>query len=805
MIDFIKIKWLKTISVSLIFFILTPSLIFAQNDSLAVLNISEINYKISKAKRIISKINFVDNDKNEIARVDSILDYQKIFLEKQADEFYSFKASSLSKVFLANTSRIWNEYGNSLKKLNKNNTHRFEQTDEDSRVLSSLSSEFTSLKKQIDGKQGFKIIIQRVDQLLVEIETKKVEHYTFLKKTIVVEDKLDSLIKYVDQTLNYTQDLLNLKKINTFKLTDPWIWNTEFEDGKYPNFSSRIYKAWYENQKLVVNQVVLVKNQIPLYIFYSLLIIAFVFFSRKTYLNMNFTEGNDGYIPISRILINNHIPLSIALVIALLLVMFPSAPILLSNFSASIVLILTTFILRNSISKNDITLIVNYFIIITIYNLEILAWYFGGYSRLYFLAEIGTALFLLISYYFAFLKNTSINSEFTTYSKKYLPIIIYAYIISAIAQIVGFLNLSILLNKILAIIPIITIIIFMVFKVLNVFAMTLSQLLLAKFPVFGEVFPKHLKRMFTINKIVLIIVWIKLIANAFQLDRTLNQLYLDFLDYTFTESSYSITVGDILAFFIIVFTTYYLSSITSKLLSNEKVKSGRKTPRGFFSATSLSLRMIFVIFGGSLAMAKIGLDLSKFTIIAGALGVGIGFGLQDLVNNFISGLILIFGRPIQTGDTVEVDNLLGRVKEIGIRSSVLVTYDGAEILVPNSLLISNKLTNWTLSDNQKRVEILIGVEYGSDLEQVLEVLETSASRVDSIMKTPQPKALFMDFGDSSLNFRLRFWVSYEDGLTSKSEVSVIIYKMLTEKGITIPFPQLDVHHFNTNENNESNK
>ncbi|MCK5788660.1 MAG: mechanosensitive ion channel, partial [Chlamydiia bacterium] len=132
----------------------------------------------------------------------------------------------------------------------------------------------------------------------------------------------------------------------------------------------------------------------------------------------------------------------------------------------------------------------------------------------------------------------------------------------------------------------------------------------------------------------------------------------------------------------------------------------------------------------------------------------------------------------------------------GIRSSVLVTYDGAEILVPNSLLISNKLTNWTLSDNKRRVEILVGVEYGSDLEEVLEVLEISASRVDSILKNPQPKALFMDFGDSSLNFRLRFWVAYEDGLTSKSDVSVIIYKMLAEKGITIPFPQLDVHHFN---------
>ena len=93
---------------------------------------------------------------------------------------------------------------------------------------------------------------------------------------------------------------------------------------------------------------------------------------------------------------------------------------------------------------------------------------------------------------------------------------------------------------------------------------------------------------------------------------------------------------------------------------------------------------------------------------------------------------------------------------------------------------------------------MVGVEYGSDLEEVLDILEISASRVDYILKTPQPKALFIDFGDSSLNFKLRFWVSYEDGVASKSDVSVIIYKMLAEKGITIPFPQLDVHHFNNN-------
>ena len=803
MTNLFKVKHLKTIIISLLLIIISPSIYSSETDSLAVLNISEINYKIEKAKRIIFKINFVENDKNEISRIDSILDQQKIFIDKQAEEFYSFKPNSLSKVFLANTFRIWNEYSNHLKKLNKNNTHRFEQTDEDSRTLSQLSKDFTLLKNQINGQQGFDIIIQRVDELLVKIELKKVEHYAFLKKTIEVEDKVDELTISVDKTLNYTQDLLNQKKINTFKLTDPTIWNVQLDDGKYPNTLSRVSRAWYENKKLIVNQVSLVKDQIPYYIFYSILLLLFIYSISKTYTVMQFKDDSDGYISINRILISNPIPISIAMVISLLLIMFPSVPILLSNILASIMLILTSLILKKSISKDESKLIVNYFLILTLYNFEILAWYFGGYARLYFFTEIGIALFLLISYYYAFLKNTKQDSELTTYAKKYIPIIIYSYIVSAIAQVVGFLNLSILLNKILAIIPMITILIYMVFRVFNIFVITISQIITTKLPVVNEIFPKHLKIMFSINKLMLIYIWVRLIGNAFQLDRTISQFFIDILDYSFSEGEHSITFGNILGFLIILFLTYYISKLTTKILSNNKIRNSRKTPRGFFSATSLSLRMVFVIIGGSFAMSEIGIDPSKFAFIAGALGVGIGFGLQDLVNNFISGLILIYGRPIQTGDTVEVDNLLGRVKEIGIRSSVLVTYDGAEILVPNSLLISNKLTNWTLSDNQRRVEILIGVEYGSDLEEVLDILEVSASRIDSILKTPQPKALFMEFGDSSINFRLRFWVAYEDGLTAKSEVSILIYKILAEKGITIPFPQLDVHHFN-NSNGENN-
>jgi len=153
------------------------------------------------------------------------------------------------------------------------------------------------------------------------------------------------------------------------------------------------------------------------------------------------------------------------------------------------------------------------------------------------------------------------------------------------------------------------------------------------------------------------------------------------------------------------------------------------------------------------------------------------------------------------GDTVEVDTLLGRVSNIGIRSSTLTTYDGAEVVVPNSNLISNQLINWTLSDNKKRVEIKVGAAYGSDPNQIIDLLLQAALQHDKVLKDPEPRPLFTGFGESSLNFRLLIWVRFEDGLQTQSDVEINVYNLFKANNIVIPFPQVDVH-FAKNDNAE---
>lgn len=216
--------------------------------------------------------------------------------------------------------------------------------------------------------------------------------------------------------------------------------------------------------------------------------------------------------------------------------------------------------------------------------------------------------------------------------------------------------------------------------------------------------------------------------------------------------------------------------------------------RGVPGAISLVLRITIITVGFLFAIAAAGVEMSKLAILLGALGVGIGFGLQDIFKNLVSGIILAFERPIQEGDIIEVGELWGTVKEIGIRASTIYTFDGAEVIVPNGHLISKELINWTLTDQQRRVEVLVGVVYGTNPEKVLAILQNVAAEHKEILKEPAPLALFTGFGDSSLDFRLLFWIPRaENRFVIHSEINVAVSNALKEAGIEIPFPQRDLH------------
>ena len=177
-----------------------------------------------------------------------------------------------------------------------------------------------------------------------------------------------------------------------------------------------------------------------------------------------------------------------------------------------------------------------------------------------------------------------------------------------------------------------------------------------------------------------------------------------------------------------------------------------------------------------------------------ALGVGIGFGLQSVVNNFVSGLILLFERPVRVGDTVEVGGSWAEIKNIGLRATCIRTFDQADVIIPNADLINNPVTNWTLSSRQVRLIIPVGVAYGSDVPLVMETLTACAKANAMVVDFPAPQVLFQSFGESSLDFELRVWVKDADHrLTVRSELHQEIDRLFREAQIEITFPQRDLH------------
>ncbi len=207
---------------------------------------------------------------------------------------------------------------------------------------------------------------------------------------------------------------------------------------------------------------------------------------------------------------------------------------------------------------------------------------------------------------------------------------------------------------------------------------------------------------------------------------------------------------------------------------------------------------------GLYALKALGFNLSSLSIIAGGLSVGIGIGLQNMVQNFTSGLSVIFGQNIREGDVVEVDGIIGVVKRINIRSTMLETFDNATIFIPNSSFLNSSFTNWTHNNRCIRREIAVGVAYGSNVEECLNLLLQIAAKHGQVLRTPEPTAFFTNFGESSLDLLLRFWVSeYIDAMRITSEIRLSINRVFAEKGIEISFPQLDVHIHDTGADEES--
>jgi len=268
-----------------------------------------------------------------------------------------------------------------------------------------------------------------------------------------------------------------------------------------------------------------------------------------------------------------------------------------------------------------------------------------------------------------------------------------------------------------------------------------------------------------------------------------------FLDVTlFHISGKPVTVGNLAVFLAILIGSYVAARlfrrlVAIRLLKHSGIGIGVRYALGRFTGYAI----LFV--GAVLSLETLGINLATLAVFGGAIGIGIGVGLQDIAKNFISGLILLLERPIQVGDRIEIGNISGDVTEIRMRATVIRTNDDVHLIVPNSKFISDTVTNRSFGRPRVRYKVPVGVGYGSSPRQVEEALLAAATRSESVLKDPPPGVWFTGFGDSSLDFELLCWTEkmlHRPGVF-RSELNYLIHEELTHRGIEIPFPQRDLH------------
>jgi len=291
---------------------------------------------------------------------------------------------------------------------------------------------------------------------------------------------------------------------------------------------------------------------------------------------------------------------------------------------------------------------------------------------------------------------------------------------------------------------------------------------------------------------VMAVAWAVYTLQSFRVYRPLFDFAVSVLTQSFQLGSLSLSLGGVVAFAVATWAAFWLAKTIRMLLAEDLLPS-LALPRGVGNSIS-TLSYYGILFLGLLtALAAAGIQVGQLAIVFGALGVGIGFGLQDVVRNFVAGMILMFERPIQPGDVVDVAGMSGTVRDIGMRATIVRTFDGADVVVPNGMLLADKLVNWTFSGTRRRISLDVTTSYAASPQRTLELLVDIASKVEGISFSPAPSALLTGLAPGALEFSLRAWTTDRaDWVAVRSELAVGVKEGLAAAGIEVPMPQRDL-------------
>jgi len=296
----------------------------------------------------------------------------------------------------------------------------------------------------------------------------------------------------------------------------------------------------------------------------------------------------------------------------------------------------------------------------------------------------------------------------------------------------------------------------------------------------------------SLGRNLLVLGWALFTLQAFRIYRPLASLAVTVLTYEFKVGELSLSLGSLVSFAAATWAAFWVAKTIRQILS-EDILPSLSLPRGVGNSVS-SLSYYVILFLGLLAaLAAAGFQVGQLPLVFGALGVGSGFGLQDVVRNFVAGMILMFERPIQRGDTVEVAGMLGNVREIGLRATIVTTFDGADVIVPNGMLLADKVINWTLNGTRRRFDLNISTPYSVDPQRTMDLLVQIARSCNGVAATPSQACIMTGLAPGELQFNVRAWTKdFGDWVQVRTELAMKIRNGLAEAGIEVPRPQREL-------------
>jgi potassium efflux system protein len=297
----------------------------------------------------------------------------------------------------------------------------------------------------------------------------------------------------------------------------------------------------------------------------------------------------------------------------------------------------------------------------------------------------------------------------------------------------------------------------------------------------------------TIFYVILFAGWFVLFARNFYVSKFISVPVKTFIVQKRTIGEFSFTIGNVLECFLILYLSAAISRMVSFFASDQPAEQATASRRGGIGSWLLIIRISIITLGLLAAFAALGIPMDRLTIILSALSVGIGFGLQSLVNNLVSGLIISFEKPVHIGDFVEIGGQSGTVKSIGFRSSIIATPAGANIVIPNGNLLNQHLVNWTRNDTSRSVDIPVAVVHGTDLERAIKILKELPTEDQRILSSPAPGVVIRQFNNGSVDLQLSVWVrNISDTLAVKSDMLLAIDRAFKENSIKLPLPQQEL-------------